>query len=240
MWPFRRKRKTSSIETPPPAMVVPSTEPDDPFGFGFKNSWWALPTPDTEVVIDAIRLQNSQPANWQTGIQYAYERSVFVTPPIDKWTLIAGFYLPPMSQKARDEVISPLLELSEKFGMAFVFATHRIVGYHIWAKAVAGSLIRGYGYSGESMVTFWDEGPMTPEERELGFAFFDERSLESKNDSYWDRKDLTTPNETNVMDIARKWSVAPFDLDDYKPSERKLGVLGSHSELLKCNADNST
>jgi hypothetical protein len=234
MWPFQRKLRPSRIETPPAVVVLPPQLPDDPQGFGFKNTWWALASTDTNAVVAAIRLQNPQPANWQTGIKYAYEHSVFVTPPIDDWTLIAGLYLPPMDHKtARNEVIPPLIELSQSFRAALVFATHRVVGYHVWAKAVEGSLIRGYGYIGESGETFWDEGPMTTEERELGFAFFDERSPEAQDQSYWERDDLDYPDEMNVMDLARKWSVSPYDLDDYKPEVRSLGVLGSHSELLK-------
>lgn len=233
MWPFRRTRHATPTEVPPAAIALPPQLPDDPQAFGFKIAWWALPTANTEAVVAAVRLQDPQPSNWQAGIEHAYERAVFVTPPIDDWTLITGSHLPPMSQNARDEVVRPLLGLSEVFGTALVFATHRVVEYHVWAKAVAGSLIRGYGYIGESGETFWDEGPMTLEERDLGFAFFDERSLESRDDSYWERDDLCFPDEMNVMDITRRWSVAPFDLDDYKPGQRSLGVLGSHSELLR-------
>ncbi|MBS0206472.1 MAG: hypothetical protein JSS49_26590 [Planctomycetes bacterium] len=192
-----------------------------------------MPSSNTDAVVQAIRLQNPQPANWQTGIESAYERSVFVTPPIHEWTLITGFSLPPTSQNAREEVIAPLLELSMAFGTALVFATHRVVEYHVWAKAVSGSLVRAYGYVGESGETFWDEGPMTPEEHKLGFAFFDERSPDAEDDSYWEREDLGHADEMKVMDIAREWSVSPDDLDDFKPAERSLGVLGSHSDLLK-------
>ena len=233
MWPFRRKQRTPPIETPAMKVELPLQSPDDPRGFGFKSTWWSLPTDDTDAVVAAIGLQNAQPANWGTGIEYAYEQSVFVTPPVDGWTLIAGFRLPPMGEDARAKVIQPLLELSQAFGTALVFATHRVVEYHVWAKAVAGSLIRGYGYLGESGHTFWDEGPMTPEEKELGFAFFDERCPEAEDDSYWEREDLDYADEMKVMDIAREWSVSPDDLEDYRPEERSLGVLGCHSELLK-------
>lgn len=232
MWPFQRKQHPSPAETPA-VVELPPQQPDDPRGFGFKNTWWAIPSADTAAIVDTIGLQNAQPANWQTGIRYAYEDSVFVTPPIKNWTLITGFQLPPSGQNARDEVLQPLLELSETFSTALVFSTHRIVGYHVWAKAVAGTLIRGYGYLGESGQTLWDEGALTPEEVELEFAFFDERCYEAGDDSYWEREDLTFADEMNVMDIARLWSVSPDDLEVYKPKERSLGVLGSHSKLLR-------
>jgi hypothetical protein len=58
------------------------------------------------------------------------------------------------------------------------------VGY-VWAKVAAGGiLVRGYGWLGESAKTLWDEGPMTPEEQNLRFAFVDEPRSEAKDDSY--------------------------------------------------------
>jgi hypothetical protein len=232
MWPFRRKPRLPPREPDPGPVQLPPQNPDDPVQFGFKNTWWALATTDTQAVVAAIRLQNAQPANWRTGVKYAYERSVFVTPPVDGWTLIVGFYFPPSGQGARDEVLGPLIRLSDRFGTACVFGTHRIVEYHVWAKAVAGSLVRGYGWVGESGRTFWDEGPTTAEEQKLGFAFFDERCPEAKDDCYWEREDLDFPDEMRVMEIARGWCVSPIDLHEYTPEEKSLGVLGSHSELL--------
>jgi hypothetical protein len=158
---------------------------------------------------------------------------------VDNWTFIIGFVLPPSGQDARNEIIEPLLQLSGAFSTALVFATHRVVEYHVWAKAVAGSLIRGYGYVGESGKTFWDEGPMTPEEQKLGFAFFDERRPEAEEDSYWEREDLDYPDEMKVMDIAGAWSLRPADLDESIPQEKLLGVLGSHSELLQAHGENA-
>ena len=219
-----------SLSLPP---ELPEQTADDPKSFGFKNIWWAFPTTDTAAVVAAIELENPRPANWQTGIKYAYDRALFVTPPVHEWTLVTGFELDPRGEDARNEVIDPLLRLSAMFGSALVFATHRVVEYHVWAKAVGGSLVRGYGYIGESGRTFWDEGEVTHEELELGFAFFDNRSAEAENDSYWDREDLTFPDEMNVMDIAGKWSVSPFELDSYKPRERRLGVVGDRSGVLQ-------
>ncbi|NEO83047.1 MAG: hypothetical protein F6J87_02125 [Spirulina sp. SIO3F2] len=217
---------------------LPPQLPDNPCGFGFKTTWWALPTNDTNAVIATLQLQDAQPANWQTGIKYVYENDtsqqvVFVTSPVYGWTLITGLYL--INQP--DEIIQPLIQLSQIFGVALVFSTHRVVEYHLWAKAVSGSLVRGYGYSGESGETFWDKGAMTCEEKDLNFAFFDERSPEAEDDSYWERDDLNYPDEMCVMNIAHAWSVSPLDLDTYQPKEQLLGVLGSHTKLLTRNTN---
>lgn len=232
MWPFNRKRKIH----PPSAsdrISLPPQTPDNPRGFGFKNTWWALPCADTEAVVDAIRLQEPQPANWQTGIDQAYENNVFVTPAVDGWTLITGCQLPPMGQHARDELIEPLIHLSALFGTALVFSTHRVVEYHVWAKAEDGALVRAYGYVGEPGRTFWDEGPLTSEEEVLGFTFFDERCPEAQNDLYWEREDLRYPDEMCVMDIAREWSVSPYDFEGLTTVQPSLGILGTRSEVLR-------
>ncbi|QDU78144.1 hypothetical protein Pan97_52260 [Bremerella volcania] len=231
MWPFRRK-SSRPAPTPPAVVELPPQEPDDPFGFGYKNTWWAVPSVDMQAVVTAFGLQNSQPANWRSGIANAYDRSVFVTPAVDGWTLVTGFELPPSNNDVRREVAQPLEELSQTFGEAQVFSTHRIVDYHVWAKAVQGKLIRGYGYLGESGETLWNAGDLTPEEQSLGIAFVDERSLKDEEESYWERDDIQTASEDDVMNVARAWSVAPCDFKNYKPRERKLGILGSHSELF--------
>lgn len=57
-------------------------------------------------------------------------------------------------------------------------------------------------------------------------------------DADWEREDLTYPDETNVMDIARAWSVSPGDLDEYQPKTKSLGFLGSHAELLRGDETN--
>jgi len=138
MWPFRPKL---TPKTPSAEIRLAPQKPDAPIAFGFKITWWSLPTVDTEAVARHIGLQNLQRAN------------------------------------------------------------------------------------------------VTPEERKLGFAFFDERSPEANDDSYWEREDLTFPNEMNVMDIAREWSICPCDLDEFQAEEHLLGVLGSHSELLKYHGE---
>lgn len=224
MWPFSKHR------SPP---KLPPQPPDLPQPFGCKTVWWVVPATDTQVVAGAFGLKHEQDANWITGIKYAYQDCVFVTPPIDGWTFVTGFQLPPHGTDARDKVREPLLRLSKQFGTAFVFATHRVVEYHVWAMAARGEFVRGFGYLGESGATFWNEGSQTPEEEELGFAFFDERSPEVKDEGYWDRDDLTYPDEEKVMGIARAWCLSPEDLEEYQHVAPTLGLLGTHATIFQ-------
>lgn len=232
MWPFRRKRTTPSTAPPAPA-DLPIQEPDEPYGFGFKITWWAIPSSDTDAVVAAIELQDAQPANWKAGIMHAYQGHVFVTPQVDGWTLVTGISLASDLVEKNGMIRKSLEALSQTFGEAQLFSTHRVVEHHLWAKAVQGKLIRAYAYLGETGETLWDEGEATPEEQKLGFAFFDERSPEAESDTYWERDDLTCADEMSVMNIAKEWSVAPVDLDPFKPTERKLGVLGTEARILQ-------
>ena len=79
---------------------------------------------------------------------------------------------------------------------------------------------------GERGETLWDEGEQTPEERDLGFRFFDERSPEASQEGYWERKDLSFPNEDCVTRLAGAWSLDPTTLDERFPVPG-LGLLGN-------------
>jgi hypothetical protein len=206
--------------------------PDTPVPFGYKMAWIALRTTDMAAVVAALGLRDSKPATWSEGLKRVYEYSadVFVTPPLGSWILAVGFPLGSLSDKGMRLSIAPLLEgLSQGFGDAQYFCTHRVVGLHVWARAQHGRLVRGYAYVGERGETLWDEGPLTQDERNLGFSFFDERSPEARQDDYWTPKDLTYPDEACVMQIAAAWSIDPTTLDE-QFKEPGFGALGQWAE----------
>ena len=161
--------------------------------------------------MDALNLKNRQPANWASGIRQAYGlKKVFVTPPVQGWTLVVGLALPDAGDSRHPDRCTPLLRnLSRQLGEVQYFGTHRVGEYHAWAKAENGAITRAYAYVGEEGVTLWNTGPQTTEEKALGFAFDDNKS----------------PNEEDVMKIAGKWSINPQKLetmnlkDGSEPSE---------------------
>ncbi len=210
IWPFKRKPSSDlrTVSTPRP-IAIEST-PDSPVPFGYKTVWWAIRGSDLSAVSDAIRLHDPQPCNWTSGVRLSYSGGLFVTSAIDNWILICGRDLPPNSEAAAEQIEERLCILSQQFGEAQTFATHRIVDFHVWARARAGVLTRGFGYLGESGVTFWDEG-FDDDEDELGFDFAD-----INDDLTEDELDAANfPSEDNVMDIARVWSICPVDFGDH-------------------------
>ena len=197
---------------------------DRPVPFGYKIAWYAVRTTDVRAVAKAVGLRRERPASWAEGIEAAHESETFVTPPVNGWVFVVSSTL--AERISEQKPWTQLIALSSPFGEAQAFCSHRVVDLHVWAKALKGHLVRAYGYLGESGETIFDTGDQSAEERALGFRFFDERSSEANDDAYWGRSDLSYPDEDSVMAIARRWSLAPVDLDE-SFAEPMLGLLGN-------------
>lgn len=205
-----------------------SSNPDAPQSFGYKCQWLAIRGDDPSKVAQALGLTEVQQCSWERGIALAYEGRMFVTPPINGWILAPCFSLPEAGSKDHPDLATPFLqEIGKHFHEVQYFGTHRVVEYHAWARVLDGAVVRAYAYVGERGETLWDVGARTAEEAELGVTFFDERSPEAQDDAYWERKDLTYPDEEYVMRIAGKWSINPEDLESMglPPSTGLLGRL---------------
>jgi hypothetical protein len=199
---------------------------DLPVSFGYKLAWLAVRNDDPHQLARALDLRSIVCTNWKAGVEAAYESQscVFITPALGSWTLAAGSVLHAPNDPAI--FLRPILEtLSARFDEAQYFCSHRVVEMHVWARAIGGAVIRAYGYVGESGKTLWDEGKQSEEEARLGFRFFDERLADAKNPEYWERKDLSYPNEESVMRLADIWSIDPTVLEE-KFHEPGLGLLG--------------
>jgi hypothetical protein len=216
----------------PTADYADEPDPDLPIPFGPKMAWLALDTMDTEAVAAALGLQGARPASWAEGIEAAHRSSLFVTPPLASWTLALGSALFPPDRA--EAFVQPLLErLSRQFGEAQYFCTHRDFELHIWARARKGRLVRGYGWLGQKGLTLWDEGPPTPEERDLGFRFTGRRSTGIQQAP---NRDAAHPDEESVMQLASLWSIDPTTLDE-EFKEPLTGLLGDGAWGARRSAD---
>ncbi len=189
-------------------------------GFGYKMSWLAIPTTDSQAITDALGLRQTAPASWRDGIAAVYEGdSIFVTPPVSGWTLAVGKDMP----TAGDEPWIPFLEgVSQKLTHVQYFGTHRGVDYQAWATAQSGRIIRAYS-NGEDGVR--DIGDKTPEEIALGFNFLGDDATEEDYEAYRARDEAASPDEESVMQIAGKWSINPTSLDP--ATLTGTGILGT-------------
>ena len=188
-------------------------------------AWWTVRSDDLQWVASFLELHAASACNWSSGVALAYDGGVFLTPPVNGWILICGTRLPPQSEDAATEVETRLEILSHEFSDAQVFATHRVVEYHVWGRARDGSLTRGFGHLGEAGVTFWDTG-FDEGEDALGFDFVDwsdDPSEEELDAADW-------PSEDHVMQVASAWSVAPVDFGEHMLAG--VGIAASSAKFF--------
>lgn len=156
---------------------------------------------------------------------------MFVTPPVDGWTLAVGFVLGEAADRRPPTFGALSVELANALDCEVqYFATHRVVDAHAWARATPTGLLRAYSFPGESGEKLLDEGPATTEQ-ELGLSFFDPSSPLANEDSYWERRDLVHPREHHVMAIAARWSVDPSTLGE-RNLEVPDGILGEYGDAV--------
>lgn len=222
IWYAKRNGATAKYKSEPKKIL---TEQDEPIDFGYKIVWIAVKTDDKSGLSKILGLKNSKPSNWKSGIENAYENSVFITPQIDKWTLVVGMGLPLGDSKESIKKLEKILnELSSEFEEAQFFGTHRVVEYHNWMKSVNGKIERIYSYIGESMENIKVYGNLTALEKKLNL--FNSFSEEAKSDEYFEREDLDYADEELVMKIAENWSINPTKLTERTDIKKELGIVG--------------
>jgi hypothetical protein len=203
-------------------------EPDSAVSFGYKCVWIAVKTNDKDRVAKILGLKYVMACNWKYGIQKAYEDKIFISPPVGNWTLVIGWGLVDFNPKSEiDETVGfkrKINALSKEFGEAQLFTSHRITDYHSWAKSINGETVRYYSFIGERLENILIEGEPTPIETNLNLA--NTFSEEAKDENYFERKDITFPDEELVMKIAEAWSVNPTKLEVRKDVLPGLGLVG--------------
>ena len=222
VWYAKRKGATAKYKSEPKKIL---TKQDQPIDFGYKIVWIAVKTDEKSKLLKILKLKNSKPSNWKSGIENAYENSVFITPQIGEWTLAVGMGLPfGDSQESIEKLEKVLNKLSSEFGEAQFFGTHRIVEYHNWMKSVNGKMEIVYSYVGESMENIKVYGKPTEPESKLNL--FNSLSEEAKSDEYYNREDLDYADEELVMKIAENWSINPTKLTERTDIKNELGIIG--------------
>lgn len=210
--------------------------------FGYKMAWAAVPTTDTQRVIQAFSLADPIEVSWKEGVAAAYlnyavcgkscphakgygdAHRVFVTPPIGQWTLIVGFDLFGTIRNADEarEVFDYFAQISTEFGEVQYFGTSDIVGWDHWLLARNGEVVRAFGYSLDWKEPFWNTGKPTSAEPFDFQGFL--QGKKGTEDWY--------PSENSVMEVARGWSIDPTQLD-------KLGELESEGYICIISSDPS-
>ncbi|MBU2668734.1 HEAT repeat domain-containing protein [Actinoplanes bogorensis] len=156
-------------------LVDERIEGDEPCG-----RWLALPTGDQAAVLEALDLSEPRPATMRLGRAAVESAShgpgpderrraiVFVSPQLDDWTLVFGYWAP-------DRELDAIRELSTRFGQAQAYWYDDQTGSSGWTIAESGQVIRHYSDAGEEPIgerlpieltkpTFADMEELPPEE----------------------------------------------------------------------------
>ena len=200
---------------------------DSPVNFGYKCVWFAVKTENKNRLAELLKLNEISSSNWKSGIEKAYNNQVFITPPIDGWTLACGLSLPhSASKEAIDKVKEILTLLSSEFGEAQYFCTEHITEYHCWMKAKEGEITRVYSYLGETGENIVVEGKPTKYEKKLNLG---NTLIEGeKDEDASEKEDQAFPNEATVMKIAEHWSIDPSKLAKRTDIPPSLGLTGKY------------
>lgn len=168
--------------------------------FPLPQRWVAVRSANTalvrEVLGDVAAVQG-----WSEALSRCRERSVFVSAPVDGWTLVVGGGIPdPVADI--DDAFRFLSDLSREVGDVQFYSADRVLNFHAWARLRDGRVLRGYAWAGE---TLWNEGRATLDERLLGL-----RSRDYGAEMPVLRYGETSPEQTNterVPLLARRWGI---------------------------------
>jgi hypothetical protein len=207
--------------------------PDRPVRFGWKMHWLGVPSDDVEAVVAALREADTRFAradatrcNWRSAMDRILANflnpEVFVSPPVDGWVLLLNWQ--PDDDDDLERFRDVLEGLSESFGEAYAFGSHRVVSMTTYGVARDGQLLRCVVQAdGESFI---DHGEKLEAERQrdiltMGEAheLLEEASDQGEEDEIWQR----VPDEQTVLDLAAEWSIDPSTLEDVQ--EKGVGRL---------------
>ncbi|MGL4595764.1 MAG: macro domain-containing protein [Thermoguttaceae bacterium] len=188
--------------------IVPKNESSEEsacnaINFGYKTCWLAIKNGDMKEVAIALGIKKTHEVDWEMGIDESYQNSVFITPPIGEWILVAG------SQLSDSEMEL----LSQKFGEVQSFGTHRGSNVYFWSRAIDGKIVRFFSVSDDGVE---ERGIPTPIEQSL-IDFADE--------------DFSVNiDEDMVMRIAGDWSVDPMELES-REGIAPSGLSNRHEKI---------
>ncbi len=168
--------------------------------FPLPQRWLAIRSSNTAHLRGALALRGSGPT-WSEAMARAQERSLFLSAPVDGWTLVIGGALPDPEVDV-DQLYRFLVDLSRETGEVQFFTSDRVLGFHGWARLRDGRVLRGYVWAGE---TQWNEGRMTLDERLLGLRCRD-YGAEVEPLAYGELAAEHT-NAERVPLLARQWGI---------------------------------
>jgi hypothetical protein len=214
-------------------------EAEPPCAFGFRMAWVAVRTRDTARLINVLGLDAVRSVGWSKGIAAVYDdrvglTRVFITPPVDGWSFVVGFGLPlPMGDAYVDKASGLIECLSDAFGAVAYFVSCPGLDFFGWARAEDGRLLRSFAVGREGAV--WNRGAVTEDERAIAPDFFALTEVGASAGAgraagRSGPRSVLLPHgfcETEVLALARAWSVDPTELGGRRDLDRGIGYLAA-------------
>jgi hypothetical protein len=181
-------------------------------------SWLAVKTDDIGHLAAVLELGDLSVANWSSGLGAIYDLElsdtfVFISPPVEGWTFVAGVSLPlPQGGSFVDKAAPLLGRLAREFSHVQYFATFPIIDFFAWARFDNGRPVRAAAI-GEAGVV-WDVGRPTSVERKLGLSLMEVRGILNRHGDIGGALQLH-PTEPHVLNIAEGWGINPMLLDGF-------------------------
>jgi hypothetical protein len=212
---------------PPDARRL-SQSPDRPMGFGSAMVWMAVRSRDTTAVVEELGVVAPEPCNWRSGIGTVYDHQlgteyVFVSPPVNGWTFVAGLALPRPAGRASADKCAPLLEgIGRRFVEVQYFAACPSLDFFAWARLLEGRWVRAFAIGDAGII--WNRGRATGQERTLGLKLFDFRGVRGRKGDAGGEM-ILYPTQEHVLHLARSWSLDPMRLGEVDVPSPALGYI---------------
>ena len=179
--------------------------------------WLAIRSRQLPAVQAALGLRNPRPCSWSEGL--TADRSLFIAPPVNGWTLVFGSGLPDPGDDV-DVTFRFLRGLSRKLGQVQFFQADTLLQHHAWVLTESGRVVRAYAWAG---ATVWNQGVKTAAEIALGVKCFGYGENTTASD--WTVADYLVANVDKVPQLARRWSLDPSEIDR-RTLARARGIAG--------------
>ena len=191
--------------------------------FPTPSRWLTVKSMNTDYLRDILGVGDS-PTSWSDALSRCREKRLFVSPPVDGWSLIVGSGIPDPVVDI-DATFRFLVNLSKATGEVQFYHLDRTLNFHGWALLREGRVVRAYEWASE---TLWNEGRTTLDERLLGMKC--RGYADNAEPIRYGEISPELQNTERVPLLARRWS-----LDFVASSEILL-----HQEGVESGEDHDT
>jgi hypothetical protein len=195
-----------------------------PFLFDRPTKWLAIRCSDILKIQAVLGLHNPTPCSWSDGFSRSSDRKLFITPPVQGWSLVVGQGLPEPGDDI-DQLYHFLTQLGRALGSVQYFHAERVFNHHAWVRIENNQIYRAYAWAGE---TLWNQGEATAAEKALELKCY--AYGENPIPFPFSPRDSHGSNTEKVIQLAARWSVDPMAINSLK-LKAGLGITGEISNF---------